>query len=160
MPYNWEKIIAPEEKIQKDFSISARYKKAILIATVVVSVILCIVVIYVGIAIFLLGLLYWYYLTKAKHYAFTSKRIILVDSFLGTNITSIDYMQISNIEIDQSALDMLGNWGTIFIDTAGTNSPKYSLMFIDNPTDIKQQLDTIRDSFNTTSATTQTLVTQ
>ena len=103
-------------------------------------------VIYIGILIFLLGGVYWLYLKNAKHYAFTNKRIVLVDSFLGMSSISIDYNQITDIEVEQSYVDQLGGWGNLIINTAGTHSPEVRLSFIDNPEEIKKQLDTIREA--------------
>ena len=97
-----------------------------------------------------MGLLYWFYLKKSKHYAFTNKRVILVDSFIGGNVISIDYNQITDIEITQSAIDQGGRWGTITINTAGTHAPEVNLSFIENPQAIKQSLDEIRDTANKT----------
>lgn len=145
MHFSWSTVIAPEETIQKEFTLSVRYQKGILLLSVVLGVAVGIMDIYPGITVFILGCFYWYYTHVAKHYAFTSKRIILVDSFLGTNIISIDYTQVTDIEIEQSALDALFGWGTIVINTAGTHVPEIRLTFIDNPQDIKKSLDAIRD---------------
>ena len=145
MSYHWEKILAPDEVLQKEFSISPYYRRASLALVLLCSIILFSQIFYIGILVIFLGWLYWLYLTKAKHYAFTNKRIILVESFWGTSITSIDYAQITDIEIEQSAIDQMGRWGTLIINTAGTYAPEVHLQFIDNPEGIKQELDTIRD---------------
>jgi uncharacterized membrane protein YdbT with pleckstrin-like domain len=85
-------------------------------------------------------------LKKAKHYAFTNKKVYLVDSFVGTNIASIDYTQITDIEIDQSLIDQLGGWGTLVVNTAGTHAPEMNISYVDNPQGLKQTLDHIRSS--------------
>lgn len=146
MQYQWNQIIAPEETIQKEFTISARYRNMVFGFMILCSIVVGLDVYYIGIFLFLMGLLYWFYLKKAKHYAFTNKRIVLVEAFLGKSITSVDYNQITDIEIEQSSFDEVGGWGTIIFNTAGTHSPVIRLPFIDNPQSIKQNLDQIRDS--------------
>jgi len=146
MNFNWSKTLAADESLQKEFSISTRYRNILFSLSTVASLIILFFNIFVAIFIFLLGLLYWFYLKKAKHYGFTNKRIILVDSFLGQSITSIDYNQITDIEIEQSFLDQTLGWGTLIVNTAGTHVPEINLTFIDNPQSIKQALDQIRDN--------------
>src|SRR5258706_1682993 len=122
MHYDWSKIISPDETIEKEFGVSPFYLMCVLVFCIILAVISGLVGFYGGIGIFLLGLLYWFYLKKAKHYAFTKKRVILVDAFLGINITSVDYSQITDITVEQSVIDLVGKWGTIGINTAGRHS--------------------------------------
>jgi uncharacterized membrane protein YdbT with pleckstrin-like domain len=145
MNYQWDKILAPEETVQREFGISQRYRKIVLVGDVILTIIIFTQSLLPGLVVFLLGLLYWWYMSVAKHYAFTNKRVILVESFITKNIVSIDYGQITDIEIDQNAFDQMGGWGTISINTAGTHAPEINLAFIDNPQSIKQSLDQIRD---------------
>jgi len=146
MNFNWSKILSTDESLEKEFSISNRYRNILFSLTTVASLLILFFNIFIAICIFLLGLLYWFYLKKAKHYGFTNKRIVLVDSFLGETITSIDYNQITDIEIEQNFLDQIAGWGTLIINTAGTHVPEINLTFIGNPQDIKQTLDKIRDN--------------
>ncbi len=150
MRFAWTTILAPQEQLLKEFSISSTYQKAILVVTVLVSIASFFITWYVGIALLVLGCIYWYYIKNSKHYAFTDKRIILVESFMGTSIISIDYNQITDIEIEQSFFDQFGGWGTLIINTAGTNAPEIQLPFIDNPQAMKQNLDQIRDNIQQT----------
>src|SRR5438874_646513 len=102
MNFQWNTVLAPDETIQKEFTISERYRNAVVALTIVVAVVVGTAVWYVGILTLLIGILYWYYLKKAKHYAFTDKRAVLVESFIGMSVTSIDYNQITDIEVTQS----------------------------------------------------------
>lgn len=146
MQFSWVNNLAQDESILKEFTISGTYQKFILIATILVSIASFFISWYVGLAILGLGLIYWYYEKSSKHYAFTNKRVILIESLIGTSIVSIDYNQITDIEIEQSFVDQFGGWGTIIINTAGTHVPEVRLTFIDNPQGTKQDLDQIRDS--------------
>ena len=102
MNYNWSTIITPDESVQKEFAISQKYLKFVMIAVIILSVLLMFVQVYTGILILFLGGIYCLYLYKAKHYAFTNRRVILVDSFLGKTIISIDYSQITDTEMEQN----------------------------------------------------------
>ena len=146
MSYNWGNILSPQEKIQMEFSLSPRYLIIILCGSILLSIIVAFFSFIAAVFILLLGLLYWVYLRKAKRYCFTDKRIIMVDSFFGTSSISIDYTQITDIETDQSFFDRLGGWGTLTINTAGTNAPQTSISYVESPQQIKQRLDQIRDT--------------
>jgi uncharacterized membrane protein YdbT with pleckstrin-like domain len=142
--FQWSSVLAQDEQIQKEFGISSRYLMAVLIGSVLGGLVVVFVVWFMGIFLFLLGLLYWYYMKKSKHYAFTSKRVVLVDAFFGMAVTSIDYNQITDIEITQSAIDQIGGWGTLTINSAGTHVPETYIQFIDNVQEVKKSLDEIR----------------
>lgn len=154
MNFNWSKYLTPDESLQMEFSVSNSFRTGIIIASIIISVILLFTNILVALVVLLLGLLDWFYLKKAKHYAFTNKRIILIESFIGESIVSIDYNQITDIEINQSAFDQIGGWGTLTINTAGTHVPEVNLSFINDPQRIKQKLDQIRDSVKTSNSAT------
>jgi len=146
MQYDWSHIIAPEESIEKEFSLSPLFLRVILFVTLLLAIPTAVISFIAGAAVLLLGLLYWFYMKKAKHYALTKKRIILVVAFLGTNITSIDFDQVADITVEQSVFDEIGKWGTLIITTAGTHAPGVHVSFVDDPKGLKQFLDTIRDT--------------
>lgn len=143
--FNWKTVLAPDEMLQKEFAVSLRFLQLLLAATIVGSIVVCFANIFAGIIVLLSGVVYCFYLYKAKHYALTDKRMVLVESFLGETITSVDYSQITDIEIEQSVIDQMGGWGAMVINTAGTHVPEIRLSFIDQPQQIKQNLDMIRD---------------
>ena len=146
MAYDWSSLIAPEESIEKEFSLSPLFLRLILFVSLLLAIPTALISIIAGVAIVLLGFLYWFYMKKAKQYVLTKKRIILVDAFLGTNIISIDYDEIADISVEQSVFDEIGKWGTLIITTAGTHAPGVRISFVADPKGLKQLLDTIRDS--------------
>lgn len=146
MNYHWDKLLTPEEKLQKEFTISPRYRCIIVSLIAIGAIIISFQSIFTGILFFLLDALYWWYLKTAKHYAFTDKRIILVESFINKNIMSIYYDKITDIQVDQNVFDQLGGWGTIVLNTAGTHVPQIYLSFTDDPYSIKKTLDQIVQS--------------
>jgi|GEM_PF-5299117 len=146
MHYDWSTLISPDEIIEKEFSLSPLFLRAILFITLLLAIPTAVISFIAGIAVLLLGLLYWFYMRKAKHYALTKRRIILVDDFLGTNVISIDYNQITDITVEQSVLDEIGKWGTLIITTAGTHAPGVRISFVADPKGLKQFLDMIRDT--------------
>jgi len=145
MSFQWNTILAPEEVVQRDFTISLQYRNIVVGFILIAGIVVFFQSFYIGIVIVLLGGLYWLYLSNAKHYAFTDKRVVLVDSFFGKSVVSIDYKQITDIEVYQSAMDQLGGWGTLVINTAGTHVPEVRISFLANVDAVKQQLDEIRD---------------
>jgi uncharacterized membrane protein YdbT with pleckstrin-like domain len=146
MKFDWKKILSPDEKIQKEFGISKIYYNTILALSLILAAITVTASLFAGVLLALLGLVYWFYLKSAKHYAFTNKRIVLVDAFAGMSANSIDYNQITDIQFEQSFAEQILGIGTFNINTAGTHSPLTSLTFIDNPQNLKQKLDQIRGS--------------
>ena len=144
MKFNWGKILSPDETLQKEFGVSSTYLTVIVILTIIVTIIVAYQYVPAGIFLLLLGSFYCFYLKRAKYYAFTTKKVYLVDSFIGTNIASIDYGQITDIQIEQSLVDQIFGWGTLIINTAGTHAPEMAISFVDNPQGLKQTLDKIR----------------
>lgn len=145
MSFSWEKILAPDEVIKREFSISTKFANIVLVLTTFASLIVSYSVLPAGFLLFLLGLLYWYYLTHSKHYAFTSKRILIVDAFLSLSTQSIDYVNITDIQAEQSFIEKMIGIGSFTINTASTHAQQTKLPWVDNPQEIKKQLDEIRD---------------
>lgn len=146
MAFSWNTVLAPQETIQKEFTISLRYRKLVFATIIILSIAaLFLVSWYAGLLLFVVGGLYWWYINAAKHYVLTNTRLVLVQSFPGVDAISIDYKQITNIEIEQSVVDQIGKWGTIVINTAGEDGPTARISFIENPLMIKQALDQVRD---------------
>lgn len=146
MSYKWGTVLAPDEKVQKEFGISLRYRHAVVVVIILISGLCMTQNFYGGLIVLIAGALYILYLTIGKHFAFTDKRVILVESFLIREIVSVDYNQITDIEVGQNAIDLIGGWGTITINTAGTHAPEINISFVENPVSVKQSLDQIRDS--------------
>lgn len=146
MQFDWKKTLSPGEVIKREFGISKTYSTIILVLTVLVAVLTWSSSVFASIAVTLLGLVYWIYITRSKHYAFTNKRIVLVDFFLGVSAISIDYYQITDIQIDQSFIEQILGFGTFIVNTSSTHTPQTRLSFITSPSELKQTLDQIRDS--------------
>lgn len=146
MNYQWDKLLTPEEKLLKEFTISSRYRNIIVTLIAIGGIIISFQNILSGILFFVLDAIYWWYLKTAKHYAFTNKRVILVESFINKNIISIYFNQLTDMQIDQNIFDQLGGWGTITFDTAGTHVPEIQLTLIDDPQAVKKTLDQIIQS--------------
>jgi hypothetical protein len=146
MNYNWNNYLSVNEKVRIDFGVSNVYSVSILAVATVIAIVLSFTNIFVGIGTLLLGILYWFYLTRGKRYAFTNKRIILIDSFLGKNVINVDYNKITDITVDQNAIDMMGGWGTIIINTAGSDVPEAVLQNVNNPQMLKNKIDEFAES--------------
>jgi membrane protein YdbS with pleckstrin-like domain len=142
--FDWNQIISKEEKKELEFGISITYATLLLLFTSITGIIIVFSNIIIGLAIVILGVIYFWYLAKGKHFLLTDNRIILVDVFVGREVISVDYSQITDIELEQSPFDQMGGWGTLSINTAGTHSPTIKITPVNNPQKIKQELDNIR----------------
>ena len=146
--FSWTNILTDEEKKELEFGISSTYAFTLLFLTSLAGLIVLFSNVFVGLAIILLGYVYFLYLRKGKHFIFTDKRIVMVDAFIGKEIISVDYSQITDIQMEQSPFELFAGWGNLAINTAGTHSPEIKLSFIDNPQKVKLELDSIRGRIN------------
>jgi uncharacterized membrane protein YdbT with pleckstrin-like domain len=145
MNYKWDSYLSSGEKINADFGVSNFYSGGVLFVITVVAIILSFTNFFVGLGVFLLGILYWGYLSRGKRYAFTNKRIIIVDLFLGKHLVNINYDKITDISIEQNSIDLIGGWGSILINTAGSNYAEAILENVDNPLKFKNLLDELSE---------------
>lgn len=145
MKFNWNRILSKDEEVKKEFGISNYYLTVIFVITTIAAALTLSTGFGIALTIFFLGSFYCFYLKKSRHYAFTNKRIILVDSFIGANIVSVEYDKITDVEIDQAPIDQILGWGNLIINTAGTHSSFMSMPYVENPHAIKQTLIDIRD---------------
>jgi hypothetical protein len=141
MNYIWKNYLSENEKVEVDFGVSNLYSGILLAIATLIAVVISFSNIFVGLGILLLGIVYWFYLTRGKRYAFTNRRIIAIDVSLGKSVTNIEYDKITDISIDQNVFEMMGGWGTIIINTAGSDNPEAILQFVQNPQKIKNELD-------------------
>lgn len=144
----WAKILSPNEEIKYEFSIGDRYLKIGLIAGCVWGVILLFLISWLGIIVILTcGFYYGWYLKEANKYAFTDKRVLIHRGWLSTNLISVDYNKITDIEVQEPFLDrVFYKTGSLLINTAGTTFKEIVLKHIKNPYEIKKKLDELRDN--------------
>ena len=146
-----EKFILPNEKILIKFGVSKIYSGfwiflgiLILIASIIVSLFFISdfwLAIFLGFALICHG----FYLRLAYFYFLTDKRIIYYYRFFHTNLVSVDYKKITDLNVKENFLEKIffGS-GNLAINTAG--GPKEEIIFyhIDNPHQIKNKLDEIK----------------
>lgn len=140
----WDKTIMPEEKIEYEFSIGQRYINFCLIVWGIISI-LFLPLSGLGILIFLIALFYFkYYLKVANAYAFTNKRLIVHKGWLSTNMKSVEYSKITDIQVKESFIDkILTHTGSLAINTAGSSHLEILLKYVEKPYEIKKKLDEI-----------------
>lgn len=146
MNYNWDNYLSAGEKVEMDFGVSNIYAGGVLIIITAIGIILTYTNLFVGIGVFLLGIIYWAYLTRGKRYALTNKRLIVTDVFLSKHVVNVTYKNITDITVDQNAIDLMGGWGTIVINTAGSDFPEAVLQNVNNPQKIKSKIDELSES--------------
>lgn len=145
----WKKIAGDEEEIKKEFSKGDRYIK--------VSFIIWLIVAFffflsenlkgIGVLIVLVSLFYYpFYLRIANLYGFTDRRILIHQGWLSTHMISVDYDKITDVSARQGIIErILFNTGNILVATAGTDRREIVLSRIEDPYQVKKDLDRLRD---------------
>lgn len=167
----WDKILRPDEQVMYEFSISNIYRWLTLFIQIAILPILgviafialewlnislsgareqnlidpviFIVAILTAGCFILLGVLFYflYYLKIANAYALTNRRIIIYTGWLSTNTVSVDFTNITDLQVTASLVERLFfGTGTLYINTAGTDSPEIILRHIANPHSLKNKL--------------------
>jgi hypothetical protein len=101
---------------------------------------------WIGLIVFLGGPAYSWFVYKYVEYAITDKRVIIKSGLVGRDFKTVDYDQITNVEVNVSIWDKLlaKSSGTICIFSAGTISygkhgpyaTPYRLSNIPNPYEV------------------------
>jgi len=146
MNYRWDSHLSDGEEVKVDFGVSNVYSGGVLVVLTAIGIIIAFTNLVVGLLVFVLGFVYWYYLSRGRRFAFTTKGIIVVDSFLNKTVVHINYSKITDVTIDQSWIDIAGGWGTIIINTAGSSTPEAFLTYVDKPQQLKNKLDELAES--------------
>lgn len=96
---------------------------------------------YVG--VMALGLLY---LRLSNNYYLTNKRLIIREGLFNIEIKTIEYDKITDMETSQTFFErFISMSGDIFVSTAGTTELDANLYNIDSPTELKANINTLRD---------------
>ena len=154
MHYNWELILAPGESLQREFGSSKHLQIVVLIIAALVNILLASTNIVLALFIFFAGIMYYWYLLTAKHFALTNKRIIIVESFLGLHIINIDYSQVTETKLVQNPFGSIGGWGELYIHHGainGVTAPMIRLGPIDRPQEIKKIIDEMQEKSKQTA---------
>ena len=143
----WEKVLAEDEKVIYEFSISNKYINFSLIFFLLFSIILSFVLIGIPLLIYVL-FYYLFYIKVANAYAFTNKRILIHQGWLSTKLTSIDYYQITDTYVLEPFLARIfTKSGHLVVNTAGTSLFEVYLRYVDYPYEVKKKLDLLKDEF-------------
>lgn len=143
----WRKELSDTEKVEYAFSLGERYKKVSLICWGIVSVPL-LLLLGLGLFTFAFAFVYYrYYLPAAHAYAFTNKRVLIRRGWLSVRTISIDYERITDLQVMEPFFEkILFHCGSIAINTAGSNGNEVVLVHIQDPYEVKKQLNMIRES--------------
>jgi uncharacterized membrane protein YdbT with pleckstrin-like domain len=96
-------------------------------------------------AIFTLGI--WVALFFNYNYiALTTRRITLVKgNFLTRNETSLSVESVTDINVNQSALGSIFNYGDIIIQTAGSGDSEIKFVRVEHPNKLREAVFDLRD---------------
>ena len=143
----WKKILSDDEKIEYEFSVGDRYLKIGFVVATMVSVAMMFIEVYSATILLLLSwFLFAFYLRAANAYALTNKRILIHKGWLSTQLTSIDYSKITDINVREPFFErIIARTGYIYINTAGTDKEEAILSSIDAPYEVKKKIDILKD---------------
>lgn len=144
----WKKILAEDETVGYEFSISNRYRNFWVILWGLLALPLVLIP-KAGLFLFLIALgviwlYYGFYLKVSNAYAFTNKRVLIHKGWLSTVTTSVDYSKITDVSVIEKFFErILLRSGELLINTAGTSNEEIVLKHIATPHDVKKELDEI-----------------
>jgi uncharacterized membrane protein YdbT with pleckstrin-like domain len=150
----WGKVLASDETIKYEFSISGLYLAFNFFIRLLLALLAFPFVYTISpevatalMAIFLAASLFYYgfFLRAANAYALTDQRVIIHRGWLNTKAICIDYQKITDITVFSPFLEnILTGSGDIHIDTAGTPGQEIVLRHIPRPYEIRKKLEEIR----------------
>ena len=160
----WNKVLSSGEEIKYEFGISDQYIRMSLIFLGIFSAVILIflviaftqgssnktaefVLLVLMFAIPILAIYFYngFYLRRANAYAFTNKRVLVHEGWLSTSLNSIDYGKITEIEINEGFFERtFFKTGSMTITTAAQGLYPVILSHIDQPYEIKKQLEKIK----------------
>ena len=149
-------IISPDEKILVEFGIADTYSGFWIFLGIVILIISLIFIRELWLGLFLgLALIgYGFYLKSAYFYFLTEKRAIYYFRFFHTQLTSVDYQKITDLNVRENFLEKIFfASGDLAINTAGTQREEIILKHVANPHNLKIKLNEIKSSIKSKSET-------
>ena len=141
----WLKVLSADEKVEYEFSVGNKYREFFLIIYGFFCFLWCFASLSTGILFFLAAWFYYgFYLKVSNAYAFTNKRVLIHKDWLSTRAVSIDYIKITDINVEEPFFDrILTNTGYLTLNTAGTPLSEGVFKHIESPYEVKKHLDLI-----------------
>ncbi len=142
-----DKIAIKDEQIKYIFSVGDSFITLSMTFWSIISVIF-IFFKYIGIFTLIIAIFYhFYYLKIANVYILTDKRIIVKKGWLSNRTISIDYRNITDITVHENFIyRLLTCSGDMIINTAGTDKAEVVLQHIDNPHEVKNIIDELKNN--------------
>ncbi len=86
------------------------------------------------------------YFRLSNNYYLTDKRIIIRNGFFAIDIKTIEYNRITDMETKQNFFERFVSFsGDLTVNTAGGDELEIELYNIDSPTELKANINTLRD---------------
>ena len=143
-----DKIVNKDEQIKYIFSVGYSFITLSMTFWSIVSIFFMFFEAYVGIFTLIVAIFYhFYYLKIANVYILTDKRIIVKKGWLSNRTISIDYGNITDITVHENFIyRLLTCSGDMIINTAGTDKAEVVLQHIDNPHEVKNIIDELKNN--------------
>jgi uncharacterized membrane protein YdbT with pleckstrin-like domain len=158
---DWDMVLAPDEELKKEYSISIKYRITFIILFLLLSIFLIVnankevkmfyyTTCISAILVFVLALLYFgFYLGVAYSYALTNKRILVSVGWLSKKLTSVDYDKITDITIEEPFFErFITKTGNLLINTAGTPLPEIRIIHVSFPKEIKREIEMLKSGLS------------
>jgi len=145
----WKKILRPEEKIIKEFSLGKKYIFLIQCFVGLWGLLFIFIFIPFTLLVFVSAFLIGWYLKEANAYALSDRRILVHRGWLSTQLVSIDYDKITDIIVSEPFINRLFlDTGDLSINTAGSTNYEIILKNIEKPYEIKKKIDIIKENLD------------
>ena len=143
----WQKILKPEEKVIKEFSLGRKYILMIQTIDGLLGLLFLPFAWFFSVILFLAIPLISWYLRKANAYCFSNKRVLVHRGWLTTHLISVDFDKITDVNVREPFFERIFlNTGELKINTAGTGFQEIILTHIEEPYELKKTLDGIRET--------------
>jgi len=139
----FKKFLTSKEKVIEIFSIGDNFFKLYFYWGVFLSIISF------GLLLLPFLFLYFYYRFYFKRsylYALTDKRIIALIGFVNKKVISVDYKNITDLNIKQNLFERWLKIGNIYVNTAGSTEKELILKNIQHPEEVVRKINEFKYS--------------
>jgi uncharacterized membrane protein YdbT with pleckstrin-like domain len=142
-----DKIIGKDEQIKYVFSVGYSFITLSMTFWAIISIFFLFFSYSIGIFTFIITIFYHlYYLKIANVYILTNKRMVVKKGWLSNRTISIDYGNITDITIHENFIyRLLTCTGDMIINTAGTDKAETILRHIENPHEVKNIINELKN---------------
>lgn len=143
--FDWNQVLSDNEELKFECGLSKQYLDVGFVISLAIGGLL--ILVFIGILIIPWAFVYWkFYLNKAFRYALTNRRVLVHKGWLNTNLISVDFRKITDVQVRENFIEkQLFNIGSVIINTAGTSYHEVIIDKIADPYAFKKTLESLRN---------------